>query len=122
MKVLNPDAKGHERTAAEPFWSELYETLTFQHNESVKDHQISRAASAFARDEAPQFDFDPQRIIHGHLHGWQDRIRISVDGHFPGLWKSCVEDGIGYSLVCVKCLSNGAGKKRALLKFFSLGF
>jgi hypothetical protein len=126
MKVLNPDAKGHERTAAEPFWRELYETLdvvchlqlavcpdskehdyesltwaefyqplkhtyehfsggvTFQHNESVKDHQIASAASAFARNEAAQFEFDPQRITHGHLHGWQDRIRISVDGHLPG--------------------------------------
>jgi hypothetical protein len=126
MKVLNPDAKGHERTAAEPFWRELYEVLdvvchlqlavcpdskehdyesltwaefyqplkntyehfsggvTFQHSESVKSHQIASAASAFVRNEAPRFDFDPQRITHGHLHGWQDRIRISVDGHLPG--------------------------------------
>jgi hypothetical protein len=27
MKVLSPEVKGHERTAAEPFWRELFETL-----------------------------------------------------------------------------------------------
>jgi hypothetical protein len=27
MKFLNPEAKGHERAAAEPFWKELFETL-----------------------------------------------------------------------------------------------
>ena len=27
MKFLNPEVKGHERAAAEPFWKELFETL-----------------------------------------------------------------------------------------------
>src|SRR5438477_5794489 len=27
MKVLNPEVRGHKRTASEPFWTELFETL-----------------------------------------------------------------------------------------------
>ena len=32
MKLLSPDVKGHERTASEPFWKELFETLSVVHH------------------------------------------------------------------------------------------
>ncbi|MFL6388809.1 MAG: hypothetical protein ACJ71U_15105 [Terriglobales bacterium] len=126
MKVLNPEAKGHQRTAAEPFWRDLYETLdvvchlqlvvcpdskehdyesltsafyqplkhtfehfsggaTFRDSDSVKLHQIVRAASCFVRNEPAEFEFDLKRVVHGRIHAWQDKIRISVDGHLPGM-------------------------------------
>jgi len=53
MKVLTPDAKGHERTASEPFWKELFETLgVVCHLQLVvcpdsKQHQHESLTSAF---------------------------------------------------------------------------
>jgi hypothetical protein len=53
MKVLSPDAKGHERTASEPFWKELFETLgVVCHLQLVvcpdsKQHQFESLTSAF---------------------------------------------------------------------------
>src|SRR5581483_11380709 len=53
MKVLTPDAKGHERTAANPFWKELFETLgVVYHLQLVvcpdsKQHQYESLTSAF---------------------------------------------------------------------------
>ena len=53
MKMLSPDAKGHERTASEPFWKELFETLgVVCHLQLVvcpdsKQHQYESLTSAF---------------------------------------------------------------------------
>lgn len=53
MKTLSPDAQGHERTAAEPFWKELFETLgVVCHLQLVvcpdsKQHQHESLTSAF---------------------------------------------------------------------------
>ena len=53
MKILSPDAKGHERTASEPFWKELFETLgVVCHLQLVvcpdsKQHEYESLTSAF---------------------------------------------------------------------------
>lgn len=53
MKVLSPNAKGHERTASNPFWKELFETLAVVcHLQLVvcpdsKQHQYESLTSAF---------------------------------------------------------------------------
>ena len=53
MKILSPDAQGHERTATEPFWKELFETLgVVCHLQLVvcpdsKQHQYESLTSAF---------------------------------------------------------------------------
>lgn len=53
MKMLSPNAKGHERTASEPFWKELFETLgVVCHLQLVvcpdsKEHEYESLTSAF---------------------------------------------------------------------------
>lgn len=53
MKVLTPDAKGHERTASNPFWKELFETLGVVCHLQLavcpdsKQHQYESLTSAF---------------------------------------------------------------------------
>ena len=53
MKILSPDAKGHERTASEPLWKELFETLgVVCHLQLVvcpdsKQHEYESLTSAF---------------------------------------------------------------------------
>jgi hypothetical protein len=53
MKILSPDAQGHERTASNPFWKELFETLgVVCHLQLVvcpdsKQHQYESLTSAF---------------------------------------------------------------------------
>jgi hypothetical protein len=87
-----PDSTAHEHESlASPFFGSLKNTyehfsggLSFERDESIKMKQIGEAARCFIRKEELKFDLDPQRIVRGHLHGWQDRIRISVDGMLPG--------------------------------------
>lgn len=126
MKVLSPEAKGHERTASEPLWSELFGILsvvcglqlvvcpdsseheresltspfhrslkytyehfsggvTFYDSESIRLLQVTRIARCWLRKEPITFNFDPQGVAHGSLHGWGDRIRVTVDGILPGM-------------------------------------
>jgi hypothetical protein len=53
MKMLSPEVKGHERATAEPFWRELFETLSVVcHIQLVacpdsREHQHESLASAF---------------------------------------------------------------------------
>lgn len=53
MKMLSPDAKGHQRAVSEPFWKELFETLgVVCHLQLVvcpdsKQHQYESLTSAF---------------------------------------------------------------------------
>jgi hypothetical protein len=53
MKLLSPEVKGHERTASEPFWNELFETLgVVCHLQLVvcpdsKEHQHESLTSSF---------------------------------------------------------------------------
>ena len=126
MKVLDPNAKGHERAIAEPFWKELFETLSvvchiqlvacpdsrehqhesltspfyktlkrtyehfsggesFQDSEAIRLRQVGRITTAWLKNEAATFDFDPESISSGRLHDWGDRIYITVDGFMPGM-------------------------------------
>ena len=53
MKILSPDVKGHERTASEPFWEDLFETLSVVcHLQLVvcpdsKEHEHESLTSSF---------------------------------------------------------------------------
>ncbi|HXM98654.1 MAG TPA: hypothetical protein VN982_09285 [Candidatus Dormibacteraeota bacterium] len=53
MKFLSPEAKGHERAAAEPFWKQLFETLdVVRHLQLVacpdsREHQYESLTSPF---------------------------------------------------------------------------
>jgi hypothetical protein len=55
MKVLSPEARGHERTASEPLWSELFETLSVVTGLQLvvcpdsREHEHESLASPFHR-------------------------------------------------------------------------
>lgn len=87
-----PDAMEHEQESlTSPFNEALKRTyehfscgLTFKSSEQIKLSQIASAARCFARKEALEFDFDPEGIVHGRLHGWLPRIFPSTSGNLPG--------------------------------------
>jgi hypothetical protein len=126
MKLLSPEAKGHERVATEPLWQGLFQTLdvvrhlqlvacpdssehahesltspfykalkrTYEHfsggvsffdSDAVRDVQEAMVAHCWLRKEAPTFNFDAEKITHGKLHEWSDRVFITVDGVLPGM-------------------------------------
>jgi hypothetical protein len=90
--VACPDSAEHEHESlTSPFPEALKHTyehfsggLTFRNSEQIKLSQIVSAARCFARKQKLEFDLDPERIVHGRLHGWQHRMRISVSGNLPG--------------------------------------
>lgn len=90
--VICPDSVEHEQESlASPFFKSLKSTyehfsggLSFEHGTSIKMHQVAEAARCFIKKDELKFDFDPQRVVHGRIHKWQDHIRVSVDGILPG--------------------------------------
>lgn len=90
--VICPDSVEHEQESlASPFFRSLKNTyehfsggLTFEHRESIKMQQVAQGARCFVKKQELKFDFDPQGAVHGRVHRWQDRLRISVDGILPG--------------------------------------
>ena len=132
-KVLSPNALGHERAKAEPFWRELFESLgmlcrmqlvvcpdsTEHHDESlispfyeelkrtyehfsngisftrpaiIDEGQLMVAFSAHLNGKEPTFDLNPERVTSGRLHGWNDRIFVTVDGVMSGE-KQAIQQG-----------------------------
>ena len=90
--VVCPDSREHEQESlTSPFNAALKHTyehfsggLTFENSEQIKLNQVASAARCFIRKEELKFDFDPERVVHGRLHGWQGRIFASTSGMLPG--------------------------------------
>lgn len=90
--VACPDSLEHEHESlTSPFNESLKHTyehfscgLTFQSSEQIKLNQIAEAARCFVRKGELGFDFNPERVVHGRLNGWQGRIFASTTGFLPG--------------------------------------
>jgi len=90
--VICPDSTEHH---AESLISEFYEELkhayehfstgiSFERPVSIQHQQVIDAFSAHLNGAKPVFDFDPTRVTSGRLHGWADRLFVTVDGTMRG--------------------------------------
>ena len=91
--VICPDSREHgDESLTSPFREALKYTyehfsggVTFYDSEDIKQLQITPIARCWARKEPIRFDFVPQNVTHGSVHGWGERIRVTVDGVLPGM-------------------------------------
>ena len=132
-KMLSPNAPGHSRAKAEPFWREVFESIgvlcqmqlvvcpdstehldesvispfyeelkhTYEHFSTgisftrpaiIQEGQLMVAFSAHLNGRKPAFDLNPERVTSGKLHGWNDRIFVTVDGMISG-YKQAIKQG-----------------------------
>jgi hypothetical protein len=90
--VVCPDSKQHQyESLTSAFYKGLKRTyehfsggLSFYASDDIKRHQIARLTECWLKKESATFDFDAQKITHGELHEWADRIYITVDGALDG--------------------------------------
>ena len=90
--VICPDStEHHSESLISPFYEELKHTyrhfstgISFKRPFSIQQQQVMVAFSAYLEGAKPEFAFDPSRVTSGDLHGWADRIFVTVDGNLPG--------------------------------------
>lgn len=90
--VACPDSREHQHESlTSPFYKALKHTyehfsggVSFHDAETIRIRQIADLASAWLKNERPNFDFNPESISSDRLHGWSDRIFVTVDGVLPG--------------------------------------
>jgi len=58
--------------------------LSFYAPDDIKRRQIARLTECWLKKVPATFDFDAERVTHGKLHEWGDRIYITVDGVLDG--------------------------------------
>jgi len=90
--IICPDSSEHDaESLISPFYEELKHTyehfstgISFEHSTSIQHQQIMAAFSSYLEGKKPEFDCDPQRVTSGRLHGWHDRMFVTVSGTLPG--------------------------------------
>lgn len=82
--ICCPDSGEHQNESLlSPFYQALKQTyesfsggISFHPSSEIKREQIAALARSWANGKDPDFDFDADEIVHGDLHGWNDRIYI----------------------------------------------
>lgn len=81
----------HDESLISTFYEELKRTyqhfstgISFTRPVEIQHEQIMVAFSAHLKSQSPVFNFDPQHVTSGGLHGWNDRMFITVDGEIRG--------------------------------------
>ena len=90
--VICPNSKEHDsESLISPFYEELKHTyehfstgISFERSSSIQHRQIMSAFSCYLNGARAQFDFHPRHVTSGTLHGWHDRIFVTVSGTLPG--------------------------------------
>lgn len=90
--VICPNStEHHAESLISPFYEELKHTyehfstgISFERPISIQHRQVMTAFLAHLNRTKAAFDFDPERITSGRLHGWGDRIYVTVSGALPG--------------------------------------
>lgn len=90
--IVCPDStEHHAESLISPFYEELKRTyehfstgISFERPIRIQQQQVMDAFSAHLKGTKPHFDFDPKHVTSGRLHGWHDRIFITVDGTMRG--------------------------------------
>ena len=89
--AICPDSPSHrDESMVSPFYDALkrmYEQLshgvTFDSHQDIQERQTFVALSAWLSAEQPIHELNPERITHGDLYGWQDRLIVTVSGGYP---------------------------------------
>ncbi len=89
--VICPDSGAHrDESLMAPYFAALkrmYEQMshgiTFYDAAMITDAQIDMALLAWMRGKVPVYDLNPERVVHGQLNGWQDRLLITVEMKYP---------------------------------------
>lgn len=90
--VACPDSREHQHESlASPFYKAVKGTyehfsggVSFHDAETIEIQQICDLARAWLKKEPAKFDFSPESVSSGRLHGWSGRMFITVDGVLPG--------------------------------------
>jgi hypothetical protein len=91
--ICCPDSGEHQNESLlSPFYQALKQTyesfsggISFHGSDEIRRQQIAHLARAWANGNEPAFDFNPEEIVHGDLHGWSDRIYVVTDLNY-GQW------------------------------------
>jgi len=90
--IICPDSTEHrDESLISPFPEELKHTyehfstgISFSRSTSIEHMQIAEAFNCWLKNKKPDFEFDSRHIAHTNLHGWHDRVFITVSGILPG--------------------------------------
>jgi hypothetical protein len=89
--IVCPDShEHHDESLISPFYEELKHTyehfskgISFNRCVSIQHQQAIVAFSDYLEGRKPEFNLDPQRVTSSGLHGWNDRIFVTVSGTLP---------------------------------------
>lgn len=89
--IVCPDStEHHSESLISPFYEELKSTyehfstgISFDRPISIQHHQVMVSFSGHLNGTPTVFDLDPRRVTHGRLHGWSDRVFVTVSGTLP---------------------------------------
>jgi len=98
--VVCPDStEHHDESLISPFYEELKHTyehfstgISFTRPAIIQNEQLMVAFSAHLNGRKPAFDLGPERGTSGRLHGWDDRIFVTVDATLSG-YKQAIQQG-----------------------------
>jgi hypothetical protein len=91
--VICPDStEHHAESLISPFsYEELKHTyehfstgISFLRPIAIQHQQVTTAFSAYLDGTKAVFDSNPELVTSGRLHGWRDRIFVTVSGTLPG--------------------------------------
>jgi hypothetical protein len=91
--ICCPDSREHQNESlTSRFYQDLKKTyesfsggISFHGCDEIRQQQIAHLARAWANGNEPVFDFNPQEIVYGDLHGWNDRIYVVTNLNY-GQW------------------------------------
>lgn len=90
--VICPDSKEHHaESLISPFYKQLKHTyehfstgISFERSIRIQHKQVHTAFNCYLNGRPAEFDLDPQSVTSYRLHGWHDRIFVTVSGNMPG--------------------------------------
>lgn len=89
--VICPDSDEHEREslmvpyfdALKRMFEQLSHGVSFEASEHIRQRQLYVAVKAWLRGEVPTHDFNPEAVTRGDLHGWLERLIVTVKMTYP---------------------------------------
>jgi hypothetical protein len=91
--VVCPDSNEHhsESLIIPSHYEELKHTyehfstgISFERSTSIEHRQVIYAFNCYLKGTRPEFDLDARDVTSGRLHGWRDRVFVTVSGTLPG--------------------------------------
>ena len=98
--LICPDSDEHQREslmmpyfdALKRMFDQLSHGVSFEASEHIRQRQLYVAVEAWLRGENPTYDFDPTTVTRGDLHGWLERLIVTVDMPYPAEMVEAIRD------------------------------